>query len=92
MRYAIVLAANYDYVNAAETTLKSIFYHTPHAQVYLANMDIPQEWFTNINQKLAGTGSYLHDLKVDVEHLATGKVSYKSIFLRAPSLAAADGC
>ena len=54
MRHAIVLSANYDYVNAAETTLKSIFYHTPHAQVYLANMDILQEWFTNINQKLAG--------------------------------------
>lgn len=27
MRYVIALAANYDYVNAAETTLKSIFYH-----------------------------------------------------------------
>lgn len=64
MRYAIALAANYGYVNAAETTLKSIFYHTPHAQVYLANMDIPQEWFANINQKLAGTGSHLYDTGV----------------------------
>lgn len=42
-------------------------------------MDIPQEWFANINQKLVGTGSYLHDLKVDVEHLATGKVSWQHI-------------
>ena len=64
MRYVIALAANYDYVNAAETTLKSIFYHTPNAQVYLANMDIPQEWCTNINQTLAGTGSHLHDTGV----------------------------
>lgn len=93
---AIALAANYSYVNAAETTLKSIFYHTPHAQVYLANMDIPQEWFTNINQKLAGTGSYLHDLKVDVEHLATGKVSwqhinqYSYVRLHLPQLMDAD--
>lgn len=42
-------------------------------------MDIPQEWFTNINQKLVGTGSYLHDLKVDVEHLAAGKVSWQHV-------------
>ncbi|WP_283586239.1 glycosyltransferase [Limosilactobacillus ingluviei] len=42
-------------------------------------MDIPQEWFNNINQKLAGTGSYLHDLKVDVENLAVGKVSWEHI-------------
>ena len=96
MRYAIVIAANYDYVNAAETTLKSIFYHTPHAQVYLANMDIPQEWFTNINQKLAGTGSHLHDLKVDVGYLPTGKVSrdhindYSYVRLHLPRLLEAD--
>ncbi|MGZ7883189.1 glycosyltransferase family 8 protein [Limosilactobacillus ingluviei] len=96
MRYVIALAADYDYVNAAETTLKSIFYHTPHAQVYLANMDIPQEWFTNINQKLAGTGSYLHDLKVDVGYLPTGKVSrdhindYSYVRLHLPRLLEAD--
>ena len=96
MRYVIALAANYDYVNAAETTLKSIFYHTPHAQVYLANMDIPQEWFTNINQKLAGTGSHLHDLKVDVGYLPTGKVSkdhindYSYVRLHLPRLLEAD--
>lgn len=96
MRYVIALAADYDYVNAAETTLKSIFYHTPHAQVYLANMDIPQEWFTNINQKLAGTGSHLHDLKVDVGYLPTGKVSrdhindYSYVRLHLPRLLEAD--
>ena len=93
---AIALAANYGYVNAAETTLKSIFYHTPHAQVYLANMDIPQEWFTNINQKLAGTGSHLHDLKVDVGYLPTGKVlrdhinDYSYVRLHLPRLLEAD--
>ena len=96
MRYVIALAADYDYVNAAETTLKSIFYHTPHAQVYLANMDIPQEWFTNINQNLAGTGSHLHDLKVDVGYLPTGKVSrdhindYSYVRLHLPRLLEAD--
>ena len=41
----IVLAANYGYVTAVETTLKSLFYHTPRVTVYLANEDIPAEWF-----------------------------------------------
>lgn len=59
-------------------------------------MDIPQEWFTNINQKLAGTGSYLYDLKVDVEYLPTGKVSkdhindYSYVRLHLPRLLEAD--
>lgn len=44
---AIVLAANYGYLPAAETTLKSLFYHTPRVTVYLANEDIPPEWFRN---------------------------------------------
>ena len=59
-------------------------------------MDIPQEWFTNINQKLARTGSYLYDLKVDVEYLPTGKVSkdhindYSYVRLHLPRLLEAD--
>lgn len=32
-------------MTAVETTLKSLFYHTPRVTVYLANEDIPAEWF-----------------------------------------------
>lgn len=52
MKKVIALAANYGYLDKAETTLKSIFKHTPKAEVYLANMDIPQEWFAAVNEKL----------------------------------------
>lgn len=89
---AIVLAANYGYVTAAETTLKSLFYHTPRVTVYLANEDIPAEWFRNINHHLAGTGSRLVDLKIDLARLATGKTTwphinqYSYVKIHAPQL------
>ena len=65
----IVLAANYGYVTAVETTLKSLFYHTPRVTVYLANEDILAEWFRNINHHLAGPGSRLVDLKIALARL-----------------------
>lgn len=65
----IVLAANYGYVIAVETTLKSLFYHTPRVTVYLANEDILAEWFRNINHHLAGPGSRLVDLKIALARL-----------------------
>ncbi|UFK65169.1 glycosyltransferase [Limosilactobacillus reuteri] len=77
--YVVALAADYGYVTALETTLKSIFYHTPNVHVYLANMDIPPEWFRNINQKLSPVGSQLHDLKIDLNQMAIGKVSWQHI-------------
>lgn len=93
---AIVLAANYGYLPAAETTLKSLFYHTPRVTVYLANEDIPPEWFRNINHKLAGTGSRLVDLKIDLARLATGKTTwwhinqYSYVKIHVPQLLTAD--
>ncbi|MGZ9850622.1 glycosyltransferase family 8 protein [Limosilactobacillus ingluviei] len=93
---AIVLAANYGYLPAAETTLKSLFYHTPRVTVYLANEDIPPEWFRNINHKLAGTGSRLVDLKIDLARLATGTTTwphinqYSYVKIHVPQLLTAD--
>lgn len=79
MRKVIALAANYGYLDKAETTLKSIFKHTPKAEVYLANMDIPQEWFFAVNEKLAPVGSKLYDLKIDLTKLKVGKISNNHI-------------
>lgn len=79
MRRVIALAANYGYLDKAETTLKSIFKHTPKAEVYLANMDIPQEWFTAVNEKLASVGSKLHDLKIDLNDFEIGQVNFEHI-------------
>ena len=79
MRKVIALAANYGYLDKVETTLKSIFKHTPKVEVYLANMDIPQEWFVAVNKKLASVGSVLYDLKIDLDKFEVGKVSFAHI-------------
>lgn len=79
MKAVIALAADYGYLNQVETALKSIFYHTPRAQVFLANQDIPQEWFLNINAKLAPTGSHLFDLKINLADLTLGSVAHDHI-------------
>lgn len=85
MKKAIALAANYGYLDKAETTLKSIFKHTPKAEVYLANMDIPQEWFAAVNEKLAPVGSKLHDLKIDLNDFEIGQVNFEHINTRIAS-------
>ena len=79
MKKVIALAANYGYLDKAETTLKSIFKHTPNAEVYLANMDIPQEWFVAINEKLSTIDCKLYDLKIDINELEIGKVNHAHI-------------
>ena len=79
MRRVIALAANYGYLDKVETTLKSIFKHTPEVEVYLANMDIPQEWFVAVNKKLAPVGSKLHDLKIDLHNFEIGQVNFEHI-------------
>ncbi|CAI3417150.1 MAG: hypothetical protein SOR80_05385 [Enterococcus cecorum] len=79
MKKVIALAANYGYLDKAETTLKSIFKHTPNAEVYLANMDIPQEWFVAINEKLSTIDCKLYDLKIDINELEIGKVNHDHI-------------
>lgn len=44
----VALAADYQYINQIETTIKSLFYHNDNTKVYVINYDIPQEWFINI--------------------------------------------
>lgn len=79
MKAVVALAANYDYLAPAETTLKSIFLHTPQAEVYLLNRDIPQEWFLAVQHKLTPVGGQLHDLKVDPDQFTMGRIAYKHI-------------
>lgn len=96
MRRVIALTANYGYLDKAEATLKSIFKHTPNAEVYFANMDTPQEWFIAINEKLATIGSKLYDLKIYLNELEIGKVNfehindYSYVSLHLPRLIEAD--
>ncbi|MQB80934.1 hypothetical protein DN452_09510 [Lactobacillus reuteri] len=79
MKKVVALAANYGYLSQIETTLKSIIYQTPSIEVYIVNMDIPQEWFCGINRSLKAIGSAVIDVKVDLNQLTLGKVAHAHI-------------
>lgn len=67
MKKIIALAANYAYLNNAETTIKSILWHNPVAKIYLFNYDILQEWFININQYVQQFGSAIIEAKFNFD-------------------------
>ena len=52
-KQAIVLAANYAYVDQVLTTIKSIVFHHRNIRFYLINDDFSQEWFRGLNRHLA---------------------------------------
>lgn len=43
MKKAIVLAANYQYIDQVTTTIKSLFSHNTDINLYLINSDFPTE-------------------------------------------------
>lgn len=47
---AIVLAANYSYVDQVLTTIKSICYHNRSLRFYLIHSDFPNEWIKQLNK------------------------------------------
>lgn len=53
MSEAAAICADYGYLTPAETLIKSIAYHNHDLPIYLLNTNIPQEWFLNINRRLA---------------------------------------
>ncbi len=79
MKKGIALAANYAYLNNAETTIKSILWHNPVAKIYLFNYDIPQEWFININQYAQQLGSAIIDEKFNSDLVKKERVNWKHI-------------
>lgn len=76
---AIALAANYAYLDKAETTIKSIIYNNKDVKIYLFNYDIPQEWFININQYVNQIGSEIIDEKFNPNLVKNVHVSRKHI-------------
>ncbi|WP_314756344.1 SP_1767 family glycosyltransferase [uncultured Lactobacillus sp.] len=63
---AISLSVDYDWIDKAETTLKSIYAHNQDVKTYIINPDIPHEWFMNINRYLKELNSEVIDLKIDL--------------------------
>lgn len=75
MSRAIAISADYRYITPAETLIKSIAYHNKGMKTYLINSDIPQEWFINVNQRLAPVDNQVIDLKIPAATLANEAVS-----------------
>lgn len=69
-KQAIVFAADLDFESQLMTTIKSICYHNKNIDFYLLNKEFAQEWFENLNKKLALIGCCIHDIKIQNPALA----------------------
>ena len=80
---AIVLAANYTYVEQVMTTIKSICYHNRSIRFYLINSDFPNEWLKQLNKRLEKFDSEIINCRVTSEQISRYKtdISY-TVFLR----------
>ena len=80
---AIVLAANYAYVDQVMTTIKSICYHNRSICFYLINSDFPNEWIKQLNKRLEKFDSEIINCRVTSEQISRYKtdISY-TVFLR----------
>lgn len=80
---AIVLAANYAYVDQVLTTIKSICYHNRSMHFYLINSDFPNEWMKQLNKRLEMFDSEIINCRVTSEQISRYKtdISY-TVFLR----------
>ena len=80
---AIVLAANYSYVEQVMTTIKSICYHNRSIRFYLINSDFPNEWLKQLNKRLEKFDSEIINCRVTSEQILRYKtdISY-TVFLR----------
>ena len=80
---AIVLAANYAYVEQVITTIKSICYHNRSIRFYLINSDFPNEWLKQLNKRLEKFDSEIINCRVTSEQISRYKtdISY-TVFLR----------
>jgi len=80
---AVVLAANYAYVDQVLTTIKSICYHNRSICFYLINSDFPNEWIKQLNKRLEKFDSEIINCRVTSEQILRYKtdISY-TVFLR----------
>ena len=80
---AVVLAANYAYVEQVMTTIKSICYHNRSIRFYLINSGFPNEWFKQLNKRLERYDSEIINCRVTYEQISRYKtdISY-TVFLR----------
>lgn len=76
----IALSADYGYLNPLTALIKSIFYHHQDVKIYVINSDIPQEWFSNINNRVRTINSeivncHIDQSIVDGEHVSQPQIN-----------------
>lgn len=75
----IALSADYGYITPVTALVKSIFYHNHDTKVYIINTNIPQEWFSNVNNRVRGIGGEVINLHIDSNLLSQEHVSQPQI-------------
>lgn len=75
MSQAVAICSDYGYLTPAETLIKSIAYHNHQLAIYLLNTNVPQEWFLNINRRLAPVNVRVVDAKFSAAVLKDEAVS-----------------
>ncbi|MER0122281.1 glycosyltransferase family 8 protein [Streptococcus sp. ZJ93] len=81
----IVMAADYNYHEYVETTIKSVMLYHQNVHFILLNKDYPEEWFIKLNQHLASLHSKIEDKKIntdDYQHFETYSYITEATFYR----------
>lgn len=65
MEKVIAISTDQNYLVPVETLIKSIAYNNRDVKIYVINEDISQEWFINLNRRLAPLGITVNDAKLD---------------------------
>ncbi|MGN1284294.1 MAG: glycosyltransferase, partial [Candidatus Limosilactobacillus intestinavium] len=65
MEKVIAISTDQNYLVPVETLIKSIAYNNRDIKIYVINEDISQEWFINLNRRLAPLGITVKDAKLD---------------------------
>ena len=80
---AVVLAADFLYVDQVVTTMKSICYHNRSVRFYIINKDFPKEWFIQLNSRLRDFDSEVINCRVTSEQISRYKTDIShTVFLR----------
>lgn len=75
LKKAIAISTDHHYLTPVETLIKSIAYHHQDVNIYVINEDLPQEWFSNLNRRLAPLDIKVHDSKFDPQIIQDEKIS-----------------
>ena len=75
MKKVIAISTDQNYLMPVETLIKSIAYNNRNLKIYVINEDISQEWFINLNRRLAPLNITVQDAKLDPAIIQDEKIS-----------------